>query len=119
MRKIPELIIKKAFSIINRGNISYLEYISYEQPNYQIILNLWKEYRFLGPKYNPFLKENRQIEEIFKFHLQSPINHGIMYYSKNSSKAILFFKIDHYFFCLSIETQELPVKNKNFIAIYI
>lgn len=119
MSKIPELAIKKAFSILNNMNISYLEYVSYEQPNYQIVLNLWKEYRFLGSKRNSFLEENRQIKDIFKFHLQSPINHGVMYYSKNSPKAILFFKIDHYFFCLSIGTHELPVKNRNFVAIYI
>ena len=119
MTKITDFTLKKAFDILKKKNISYLEYISYEQPNYQSILNLWKKYRFLGPKYNTFVNDNKNLEDIFKFHLNSPINHGIMYYSKNSSKTIIFFKIDNYFFCLSLKSDELPVKNKNFVAIYI
>lgn len=119
MGRIPETVKQKAFGLLSKKNISYLEFVSFEQPNYQLVLNLWKEYRFFGVRSNSFLKDNSQIEEIFKFHLQSSMNHGVMYYSRNSSQAIIFFKIDHYFFCLSIETHELPIKNKNFIAIYI
>ena len=119
MGRIPERVKQTAFGLLSKKNISYLKLVSFEESNYQSVLNLWKEYRFFGIKSNSFLKNNTQIEEIFKFHLQSSLNHGIMYYSRNSPKAIIFFKIDHYFFCISIETHDLPIKNRNFIAIYI
>ena len=119
MGRIPEAVKQKALSLLSKKNISYLEYVSFEQPNYQLVLNLWKEYRFLDIKSNSFLRNNSKIEEVFKFHLQSSMNHGVMYYSRNSLQAIIFFKIDHYFFCISIETHDLPIKNRNFIAIYI
>lgn len=119
MGRIPESVKQKALALLFKKNISYLKCVSFEQPNYQLVLNLWKEYRFLGVRGNSFLRNNSQIEEIFKFHLHSSMNHGVMYYSRNSPQAIIFFKIDHSFFCISIETHDLPIKNKNFIAIYI
>ena len=119
MGRIPDIVKQEAFGLLSKKNISYLKFVSFEESNYQFLLNLWKEYRFFGVRSNSFLKDNTQIEEIFQFHLQSSINHGILYYSRNSPKAIIFFKIDHYFFCVSIETHDLPIKNRNFIAIYI
>ena len=98
MSRIPELIKQKAFKILSKKDISFLQHVSYEQPNYQLVLNLWKEYRFLGVRNNSFFQNNSLIEDIFKFHLQSPINHGVMYYSRNCTEAIIFFKIDHHFF---------------------
>lgn len=37
MTKITDFTLRKAFDILKKKNISYLEYISYEQPNYQSI----------------------------------------------------------------------------------
>lgn len=119
MTRISDLIIQKAFEILKRKNISHVKFVNFEEKNYKKVLNLWKEYRFFGPNYNSFISKNNEISDLFKFHLQSPINHGIMYYSKNSSGAVIFFKIDSYFFCLNLNSGDLPLKDRNFVAIYI
>ena len=106
--------INIAREIIKNNNITYTEFTQYYQPDYKIINNFWKSYRFL--KKIPF--NNNSFLKFFQFHLESPVDHGIMYYANNSNNAIILFKINNNFFSSLIPTSYLKHRNNNFIAIY-
>ena len=80
---IDDAILKYAINIIKSSNITYTEFTKYYQPNYSIVNNIWKSYRFFNKL--PFNMD--PIFKFFKFHLKLPKNHGIMYYANNSDKA--------------------------------
>ena len=111
---VENYLLKHAVNIIRSNNITYTEFTPFYQPNYQIVNNIWKSYRFL----NKFPLQLNSILKFFKFHLDSTVDHGIMYYANNSDNALILFKISNTFFSSLIPANHLTNKNKNFIAIY-
>ena len=84
--------------------------------NYKNIVNIWKRYRFFN-KLPIYIKEDYILNEVFKFHLNTNINHAILYYSCNMDNALLLYKIYDKFFSVSIPAYSLTNHNKNIIAI--
>ena len=63
---VDDVILKYAINIIKSNNITYTEFTQYYQPNYNIVNNIWKSYRFLNRL--PFNLD--PILNIFKFLFQ-------------------------------------------------
>lgn len=113
-----DILYKKAFCILKKKNITYSQYTPFHQPDYQSILNLWKQYRFFNKK--PYhIEDNYLLKILFNFHLNEITNHGILYYASYSNKAVIFYKVDNNFFTIKIDADYLKDKNKNIIAIYV
>tara|TARA_Y100000389_G_C17467788_1_gene527293 strand:- start:1542 stop:1883 length:342 start_codon:yes stop_codon:yes gene_type:complete len=111
---ISEDIIKIALNIIKKNNITYSEFTNHYEPNYNVINNIWKKYKIKNS--SPVSKTS--FIKFFQFHLNSPVDHGIMYYANKSDNALILFKISDIFFSTLIPTHDLPIKHRNFIAIY-
>ena len=84
--------------------------------NYKHIVNIWKRYRFFN-KLPIIIQEDYMLNELFKFHLETEINHAILYYSYNLDNALLLYKVFDKFFSVSIPAYSLVKHKKNIVAV--
>lgn len=115
---IHDVVYQKAFDILKNKNITYSQYTPFYQPDYNHILKLWKNYRFLNKKHFS-IEDDYVLKNLFSFHLNEISDHGILYYASNSKNAVIFYKIDDKFFTIKVDAEYLGTKDKNIIAIYV
>ena len=102
VKKLKEIILKPCQNIIK---------IPFDVPNYEIVIEMWKNYRKLD-----FLpKEIMEIKQFFDFHKTSN-NHILLYSSHQLANVLLMCKVNGKY-----RNMSLPIdmgKCENFVAVY-
>ena len=106
----------KAFSILKKPCNS-VQSTHLSANNYQDVIDIWKNHKNTGILPDD-ISNDRFMHAAFDFHKNSEINHGILYYSKYLSDALILYKIRNKYFNILVPSHNLGHKNKSIIAIY-
>ncbi len=105
-----------AFSILKKP-CNYVQSTNLSADNYQDVIDIWKYHKNTGSLPDD-ISNDRFMHAAFDFHKNSELNHGILYYSKYLSDALILYKIRNKYFNILIPSYSLFDKNKSIIAIY-
>ena len=105
MKNIKEML-KKEPTMLQITNLSV--------NNYKEVVDLWKLFR----DENKLSIDDYWVKQFMMFH-KTPINHILLYYSKNLNECLLMCRTNNRYFNIKIPDSDLGTFDKNFIATFI